>query len=169
MTVVQAVLQADLFHSITMPSGATQASGLTPGTDLPDWPGTPAPEIINLQIGPMQESPETLVATVQAFLADFWEASPSGSLRELGNSRIMQKTADAITLLRRYEVDDDALTSPDPLPQLGEDYPSGAYPSDWLTVAPSVAKIEMDPKYTPTKTLVTVTYSGYLKWGDVAG
>jgi hypothetical protein len=126
-------------------------------------------EVIEVQIAPLQDSPATLAATIKAFKPDLWAGvSPAATARELAHSRIMQKTGDQITLVRRYEVTDTDLSegslgwTATGLPAMGDAYSTGTW-----NIKPKVSKIDLDRKYTPSKTLVTVTYTGYLAWGDV--
>ena len=145
--------------------------GLAAGSTLPAETGIDNAEIIEVKRNVAEDEPGRMTVTVQALLPTLWTGeSWSNPVRELAQSRIMRKTADAVTLERRFEVDDSALSegsggwTATGLPAVGDAYPSGTW-----SITPKVAKIELDNKYTPAKTLVTVTYAGYQAWGDVTG
>ena len=152
-----------------VPQNATLATlSIAKGDVLP---AVPYAEIVDAQLGVDPNEPGRPVVSVRAHLADLWTGvSRDDDARELAYSRIMQKTADAIALIRRFEIDDSALTegalgwTATGLPAPGDAYPSGTW-----AITPRVSKIDLDGSYTPSKTVVTVTYTAYLAWGDVAG
>ena len=151
------------------PQQATLAAlGIAKGDVLPAATGISDAEIIDVQLTvPAEDGGKALVA-IEAYKADLWPlVLRSDPARELAHSRLMDKTADSVSLTRRFEVADDDLAGgawPAGLPAVGDAYIEGAW-----SITPRAGRIDLDPAYTPTKTLVTVTYTAYLAWGDVTG
>ena len=152
-----------------VPADASPADlGLTLGGALPSETGIANAEIIEVKGAVEEKTPGTMTITVRALAPLLWVGvSFTDTVRELAHSRTMKKSADLVTLVRRFEVNDSDLAesaggwSADGLATMGESYPTGVW-----SIRPKVSAIDWDGTYSPSKTLVTVTYTGYLAWGE---